>query len=117
MCIRDRYQRRVRGLKNIDACPYFLVWMRYTLFLVLYPLGVASEMGLMYVSLPHIKQTGLWSIRMPNAANMSFDLYTIIILELIIWVPGLYTMYTYMLAQRKKVLAPASQVEGRKKVD
>ena len=32
-------------------CPSFLVWLRYSLFLVLYPTGIAGEIGCMYIGL------------------------------------------------------------------
>eukprot|EP00967_Tisochrysis_lutea_P007368 scaffold8745_cov19-Tisochrysis_lutea.AAC.1 len=38
--------------------PYFAMWLRYTGFIVLYPLGVASELTLAYLALPTIKSSG-----------------------------------------------------------
>ena len=35
--------------------PWALTWLRYSTFLVLYPLGVASEVALLWMALPHIK--------------------------------------------------------------
>lgn len=32
--------------------PYILLWLRYTAFYVLYPLGASSEASLIYASLP-----------------------------------------------------------------
>jgi len=82
--------------------PYPLTWLRYSLFLVLYPSGVASEIGTIVVGLPYIKQTDLYGISMPNKFNASFDLYTVLIFILLVYIPGLPTMYNHMRAQRKK---------------
>ncbi|KAF5835920.1 tyrosine phosphatase-like protein [Dunaliella salina] len=38
--------------------PYFAMWLRYTGFIVLYPMGVASELTLAYLALPTIKSSG-----------------------------------------------------------
>lgn len=37
---------------------YALLWLRYTMFYVLYPLGVASESSLIFLSLPHSPELG-----------------------------------------------------------
>jgi hypothetical protein len=43
------------------------------MFIPLYPLGVVCEMALMALALPHITATGMYSLRLPNAFNLSFD--------------------------------------------
>jgi len=37
-------------------CPYALEWLRYTTFLVLYPLGVASELAMLWLAYPQISR-------------------------------------------------------------
>lgn len=46
----------------LGSVPYPVLWARYTGFIVLYPLGVASELTLAYLALPTIKSTG-WCSR------------------------------------------------------
>ena len=36
--------------------PAVLTWLRYNLFFVLYPLGISSEMALVYKSIPQAKK-------------------------------------------------------------
>ena len=42
--------------------PYALLWARYSFFIVLYPLGVASEMTMAYLALPVIRSTAFLSV-------------------------------------------------------
>ncbi|XP_058775127.1 very-long-chain (3R)-3-hydroxyacyl-CoA dehydratase PASTICCINO 2A isoform X1 [Vicia villosa] len=85
--------------------PSWLLWLRYSTFLLLYPTGISSEVGLIYIALPFIKASEKYCIRMPNTWNSSFDYFYLAIIALAIYVPGSPHMYSYMLAQRKKALA------------
>ncbi|QRW23968.1 Electron transfer flavoprotein domain [Rhizoctonia solani] len=65
--------------------PHFLVWLRYTTFYVLYPLGAWSENALTYSTLPNSSPlSGKWT---PYDYLRGFFV--------LIWTPGLYVMYTY----------------------
>ncbi|ESW28471.1 hypothetical protein PHAVU_003G289100 [Phaseolus vulgaris] len=89
--------------------PSWLLWLRYSSFLVLYPTGISSEVGLIYIALPFIKASEKYCIRMPNKWNSSFDYFYAAIAALGIYVPGSPHMYTYMLAQRKKALSKSKR--------
>jgi very-long-chain (3R)-3-hydroxyacyl-CoA dehydratase len=67
---------------------YWITYLRYTMFFVLYPLGAGSEALL------------AWHAR----REMSFwgSLGTTLIC--VLYVPGLYVMYTHMIRQRRKAL-------------
>ncbi|KAF3385479.1 hypothetical protein F1880_001726 [Penicillium rolfsii] len=67
-----------------------LKWLRYSLFVVLYPVGIGSEWWLMYSS---TKFTG-------NIAVLGIFYFF-----LGLYAPGSVMMYKYMLKQRRKVLA------------
>jgi len=43
--------------------PYVLLWLRYTAFIVLYPLGVASELAMVALAMPTIRQERPLSIQ------------------------------------------------------
>jgi len=51
-------QTHTHTQEALGFVPYFLLWLRYTGFIVLYPLGVASELTVAYLALPTIKSTG-----------------------------------------------------------
>ncbi|XP_049372087.1 very-long-chain (3R)-3-hydroxyacyl-CoA dehydratase PASTICCINO 2A-like [Solanum verrucosum] len=117
------------------SAPSWLLWLRYSTFLLLYPIGITSEVGLIYNALPYMKEYGKYSIRMPNKWNFSFDYYyaafvclaiylpgknhnIILLLKIIIRIAGAMIdeddvcenagfshLYSYMLGQRKKALS------------
>ncbi|XP_071707026.1 very-long-chain (3R)-3-hydroxyacyl-CoA dehydratase PASTICCINO 2-like [Rutidosis leptorrhynchoides] len=94
------------GVKEVfGSTPYWLLWLRYSTFTVLYPTGISSEIGMIYNALPYMKESGLYSLRMPNKWNFSFDYFYFAIIVLVVYLPGIPHMYGYMLGQRKKVLS------------
>ncbi|UPX21352.1 Very-long-chain (3R)-3-hydroxyacyl-CoA dehydratase [Ascochyta rabiei] len=72
--------------------PQALIWLRYTMFYPLYPIGIGAEWWLMYKS---IEPLGRISPVLPPVFYFLLALY----------VPGAYTMFTYMVKQRKKILS------------
>lgn len=83
-----RYSYYAINLQRV--VPEVLMWLRYTLFYVLYPLGAGSECWLIWLSLDEAKKTN--------------PLYKLILqVILVIYIPGFYFLYTYMIAQRKKM--------------
>ncbi|KXN90902.1 putative very-long-chain (3R)-3-hydroxyacyl-[acyl-carrier protein] dehydratase [Leucoagaricus sp. SymC.cos] len=87
--------------------PRILLWLRYTAFYVLYPLGASSEAFLIYASLPTSSPIPGWKSWLQGMWKPTDYIRAILF---IIWWPGLYVMYTYMIAQRRKVLGS----QGRK---
>ena len=51
----------------------WLTWARYTLFIPLYPAGVAAEIWLLYSGLPWIDSRRLHSVALPNILNFAFS--------------------------------------------
>ena len=74
--------------------PYFLVWCRYSFFIVLYPIGVSGELITLWNSTKELKNSALVNITLAHLIYFAFVLY----------VPGLFMLYTYMLKQRKSTL-------------
>lgn len=96
------------GMKEaLGFAPSWLQWLRYSTFLLLYPSGISSEVGLIYIALPFMKASEKYSIRMPNTLNFTFDYLYAAIGVLGTYVPGSPHMYRYMLGQRRKVLSKA----------
>lgn len=94
------------GVKEVFGfTPSWLLWLRYSTFLLLYPSGITSEVGLIYYALPYMRESGKYSIRMPNKWNFAFDYYYNALVILGFYVPGSPHMYGYMLGQRKKALS------------
>ncbi|CEJ89402.1 hypothetical protein VHEMI05246 [[Torrubiella] hemipterigena] len=78
----------------LGMCPGVLLWLRYNTFFILYPVGIFSEVSLIWLT---TKIGGLESM-------IRIALYAI----LVIYVPGSYILYTYMMKQRARVIKAAS---------
>lgn len=70
--------------------PDVLMWLRYTLFYVLYPIGAGSECWLIYLSL--------------DEAYRLHPFYKYFLQAILVtYIPGFYFLYTYMIKQRKRM--------------
>ncbi|KAH7076223.1 tyrosine phosphatase-like protein [Paraphoma chrysanthemicola] len=77
---------------NLHArSPGWLVWLRYTMFYPLYPIGITSEWWLLYRAIEPAGQAW-WGLKPIFWACLAA------------YVPGSYTMYTHMIKQRRKTL-------------
>ncbi|XP_025048448.1 very-long-chain (3R)-3-hydroxyacyl-CoA dehydratase 1 isoform X2 [Alligator sinensis] len=88
----------------LNHLPYFIKWARYNFFIILYPVGVAGELLTIYAALPYVKKTGMFSLRLPNKYNVSFDYYYFLIIIMLSYIPLFPQLYLHMLRQRRKVL-------------
>ncbi|PRP79616.1 3-hydroxyacyl-CoA dehydratase 2-like [Planoprotostelium fungivorum] len=89
----------------LQFVPKFLLWLRYSLFIGLYPCGVAGEAGTLYHALPAF-QKGLWSTSWVN-------FYYVALFILAAYIPGLPFMYSHMLHQRRKNLGSINSAKKR----
>ncbi|KAJ0393909.1 hypothetical protein ATCC90586_001337 [Pythium insidiosum] len=89
------------ALNLFNIVPSFLFFLRYHLFMVLYPSGVGGEVLCMISSLPYLK-SGAFAVQLPNSLNVAVSLYVVVILMLIVYIPGLPVMYSHMLTQRNR---------------
>lgn len=88
----------------LDNLGYTLKWCRYSLFIVLYPMGVAGEIVCILSAMSAARKSGQFSVTLPNKFNFSFDFVTSCYFILLLYPPGFYFLYSHMLRQRKKVL-------------
>ncbi|KAJ3153673.1 hypothetical protein HDU86_005172 [Geranomyces michiganensis] len=84
------YAEALRG----EGVPAFLTWCRYSFFFVLYPIGAGSEWILLIQSLDAVKKYNVF-------------LYYAYVAIAFLYPPGLFVMYTHMMAQRRKVMRQA----------
>lgn len=63
------------------------MFRRYNLFIVLYPLGVVGELLTIYDALPFVRRSGMYSMRLPNKYNVSFDYYYCLIIVMLSYIP------------------------------
>ncbi|MFH4982671.1 hypothetical protein AB6A40_009380 [Gnathostoma spinigerum] len=101
------------ALNLLNYVPQCLLWMRYTFFILLYPMGASGELLTVFAALPEVAQKKHLTIEMPNFCNMGFSFWWFLVCFSLIYVPGFPQMYLYMFGQRKKVLC----TEARKKTE
>jgi len=97
---------------HVNYPPAWLVWVRYSTFFPLYPLGATSEWFCVLHALPYISQRALYNVSMPNPLNFEFNFYYFCVWSLAMYVPGLAFMYFHMIHQRKKNLAKLKRVKA-----
>lgn len=93
----------------LPKVPRFLTWLRYTIFIPLYPTGFIGELLCFYWAQSYFRETDMWSISMPNRFNFSFSFYYFSWMLSIGYIPMFPQMYMHMFRQRRKAL-----VEGEK---
>ncbi|XP_034185873.1 3-hydroxyacyl-CoA dehydratase 1 [Osmia lignaria lignaria] len=85
--------------------PYFLTWLRYTLFIILYPIGVTGELLCLYAAIKYAgSHPEAWSYTLPNACNFTFSYYITLIIVGLTYIPVFPQLYLHMFAQRRKIL-------------
>ncbi|KAJ4362581.1 hypothetical protein N0V83_010675 [Neocucurbitaria cava] len=84
-----RYSYFVFSLSGVGV-PKLWTWLRYNTFLVLYPLGVASECWLVYSAIP---------LASKKRKEYGYALWAI----LAVYIPGFYVLFTHMLKQRSRI--------------
>ncbi|KAF0698798.1 Aste57867_10587 [Aphanomyces stellatus] len=102
------------ALNLLDAVPDWLFFLRYHLFMVLYPSGITGEVTCMLKALP-LLASGAYSVQMPNTHNVAISLYIVVVITLITYIPGSPFMFNHMNIQRKKAYAKKNEVKTLKK--
>ncbi|RVE44788.1 hypothetical protein evm_010587 [Chilo suppressalis] len=92
------------GLNLVNSTPQTLTFLRYSTFLILYPLGITGELLCMYHSLDEVHEKKLFTASMPNSWNYIFNFYDFLIVYMLLYIPFFPYLFSHMLAQRRKVL-------------
>ncbi|XP_013787357.1 very-long-chain (3R)-3-hydroxyacyl-CoA dehydratase-like [Limulus polyphemus] len=96
-------------LKIYDINISFITWLRYTIWIPLYPLGFVCEGVIILRNIPYFEETGKFSVNLPNPWNVSFSFPTVMRVYLLIgFFPMLFYMMTHMYRQRVKIIGPKS---------
>jgi len=93
----------------LGPVPHILVFLRYTTFIVLYPIGVTGELLCFYWAQMHARTSNQWSIEMPNPANVTFSYFYFLWMVMLSYIPIFPQMYLHMFGQRKKILGSGSK--------
>lgn len=92
-------------LNLMGTVPQTLLFLRYSTFLLLYPIGITGELLCMYHSLDEIAEKKLLTYSMPNAWNVAFNYYYFLIFYMLLYVPLFPVLFGHMLSQRTKMLS------------
>ncbi|XP_015114272.1 very-long-chain (3R)-3-hydroxyacyl-CoA dehydratase 2 [Diachasma alloeum] len=99
----------------IGFVPHLLVWLRYTTFIALYPIGVTGELLCFYAAQSYAgSHPDLWSYALPNTWNFTFSYHYLLIFVMLLYIPLFPQMYLHMFAQRKKILGSPSPQKTKK---
>ncbi|GFS42871.1 protein-tyrosine phosphatase-like, PTPLA [Actinidia rufa] len=89
------------ALNCVGSSPSLITYLRYTAFIVLYPLGLAGEMWLMYEALPFIKAKSLYA---DFFAGLPFTYYNFVRVLLLCYPFMWLKLYLHLIKQRKSKL-------------
>ncbi|XP_073424973.1 very-long-chain (3R)-3-hydroxyacyl-CoA dehydratase 3 [Dendrobates tinctorius] len=91
-------------LACIDVHWKLLTWIRYTIWIPLYPLGVLSEAVCVLLSMPIFTETGIFGLHLPSPLNVNISFSIFLSIYLLILVLGLVINFRHLLKQRRKRL-------------
>mmetsp|Transcript_22777 Transcript_22777/g.50657 ORF Transcript_22777/g.50657 Transcript_22777/m.50657 type:complete len:195 (-) Transcript_22777:92-676(-) len=96
------------ALNLLDAVPYPLLWLRYSLFAVLYPTGITGELGCMYMAALFLAGVDtpfdLDIAKLQTQPQENLALLALVVFVAVTYIPGSPTMYGHMVKTRKKQL-------------
>ena len=103
-------------LRVYDIDIGLLTWLRYTLWVPLYPAGFICEGVIALRDIPYFEETEKFSVLLPNSWNFSFYFPTMLRLYLLFgYFPILYTMMWHMYHLRCKRLGIKQHESNKKK--
>lgn len=102
-----RYPYYISQLLNIEIG--FLTWLRYTLWIPLYPLGFICEGIIILRNIPYFEETQKFTVSLPNTYNFALHFPSLMrIYLLFLLLPGIYTIMSRMTQIRSKKLGKAN---------
>ncbi|XP_034015269.1 very-long-chain (3R)-3-hydroxyacyl-CoA dehydratase-like isoform X2 [Thalassophryne amazonica] len=89
-------------LSCIDTEWKLLTWLRYSLWIPLYPLGVIAEAVAVIQSLPIFDETRLFSLYLPESLGRSLSFSYILQVYLVLMFLGLFINFRHLYHQRRR---------------
>lgn len=98
-----RYPYYITQLLNIEMS--FLTWLRYTIWIPLYPLGFVCEGIIILRNIPYFEETQKFTVSLPNTYNFALHFPSVMRLYLLLLLlPGIYTLMSRMSRLRSRKL-------------
>lgn len=111
-CFMEMIRYPFYALSTLGNCPSFITYLRYTAFIVIYPIGVSGEMWIMYISLPLIMEKNLYA---NYFSALPFTYYAfvkgVLISYPILWLQ----LYLYLFKQRRSKLRSRNDNQKKRK--
>lgn len=84
-----------------------LTWLRYTMWIPLYPLGFLCEGVIILRNIPYFEETQKFTVSLPNSWNFAFHFPSIMRLYLLVlFFPAMFTLMSHMYRSRIQKLGP-----------
>ncbi|CAG4922397.1 unnamed protein product [Colias eurytheme] len=93
------------ALNIMKVVPENLLFLRYSTFLFLYPIGITGELLCWYHTLDEVVEKQIFTISMPNTWNFIFNYYYFLVIYMLSYIPLFPVLFGHMLKQRKKMLS------------
>ncbi|XP_030384745.1 very-long-chain (3R)-3-hydroxyacyl-CoA dehydratase hpo-8 [Scaptodrosophila lebanonensis] len=103
------------ALNIIKVVPHLVVFLRYTTFIALYPIGVTGELLCFWWAQNYAKEHSVWSVVMPNKWNATFSYFALLWIVMLGYIPIFPQLYLHMFAQRRKILGGGGSGAPKKK--
>ncbi|KAL6437588.1 hypothetical protein ACFW04_004192 [Cataglyphis niger] len=102
-----RYPYYITQLLKIEIS--FLTWLRYTLWIPLYPLGFVCEGIIILRNIPYFEETQKFTVSLPNTYNFALHFPSVMRLYLLLLLlPGIYTIMSRMNQLRSRKLGKST---------
>uniref|UniRef100_A0AC34QGJ5 Very-long-chain (3R)-3-hydroxyacyl-CoA dehydratase n=1 Tax=Panagrolaimus sp. JU765 TaxID=591449 RepID=A0AC34QGJ5_9BILA len=69
----EQFRYPYYAVSSLGLEVYFLTWLRYSIWIILYPSGLILEAISMFKAIPFFYYSQKWSISLPNFVNFSFN--------------------------------------------
>ncbi|XP_071452115.1 very-long-chain (3R)-3-hydroxyacyl-CoA dehydratase hpo-8 [Hetaerina americana] len=92
------------AINIVGNVPYFIIWCRYTFFIILYPIGASGEVISMYYAQDSVAHSKMFTVEMPNILNVTFSYRYFLLINMFLYLPLFPQMYLHMFAQRRKII-------------
>ncbi|KAL0271615.1 UNVERIFIED_CONTAM: hypothetical protein PYX00_008652 [Menopon gallinae] len=100
-----RYPYYIAQLNKIEIG--FLTWLRYTIWIPLYPLGILCEGIIILRNIPYFEETMKFTVSLPNSWNFAFHFPTVMkTYLLLLFFPAMCMMMSHMYKDRVRKLGP-----------
>ncbi|XP_045508424.1 very-long-chain (3R)-3-hydroxyacyl-CoA dehydratase hpo-8 [Colias croceus] len=93
------------ALNIMKAVPENLLFLRYSTFLFLYPIGITGELLCWYHTLDEVVEKQIFTMSMPNTWNFIFNYYYFLVIYMLSYIPLFPVLFGHMLKQRKRMLS------------